>query len=457
MRDWLLRLHHPFRISPEAPPLSDPQTVRRLYERHRWSTFLSVTLGYGIFYVGRINFSVAKKPMLDEGILNATEMGMIGSALLIAYAVGKFANGFLADRSNIRRFMASGLLVIALVNAVLGFQPGFWAFLGLWALNGWFQSVGAPSSIVSLSRWFSPGERGTRYGVWCISHNLGEVVTFLVTSALVSAWGWRMGFFGPAAICAVGGLLLLRFLVDRPEAEGLPPVTVYRNDPAPTEREGQSVGAVQREVLTNPAVWVLGIASAMMYVSRYGVNHWGPLFLQESKGHSLMDSGTVMGIYSFAGLAGSFLSGIISDRFFQARRSLPCFLAGVTQVASLAALALIPPGHLWLDALALTVFGFAMGILVSFLGGLMAIDIVSPRAAGAASGLVGLLSYIGASIQDTVSGRLIDVGRVVQPDGSAVTDFGPTLAFWLGASLLSVLLPLTVWRQVEQARTGGRR
>lgn len=456
MPDWILRLHHPFRISPDAPPLEDPEEIRRRYHRYRWSSFLSVTLGYGIFYVGRINFSVAKKPMLDEGVLNATEMGMIGSALLIAYAVGKFVNGFLADRSNVRRFMSAGLLGIAVVNAVLGFQPGFLAFLGLWAMNGWFQSVGAPSSIVSLSRWFSPGERGTRYGIWCISHNLGEVLTFLVTSAMVSVWGWRMGFWGPALICAAGGLLLARFLIDRPEAEGLPPVTVFRDDPAPTERHGESVGAVQREVLANPAVWVLGLASAMMYVSRYGVNHWGPLFLQESKGHSLMDSGTVMGIYSFARLAGSFLSGILSDRFFQSRRSLPCFLAGLTQVVSLASLALIPPGNLWLDAVALTVFGFAMGILVSFLGGLMAIDIVSPRAAGAASGLVGLLSYIGASIQDTVSGRLIDLGRVVGPDGVAATDFGPTFGFWIGASVLSVLLPLTVWRQVERARTRGR-
>lgn len=449
LRDW-------FRTGPDVPPGdAPPERIHRRYEARRWSVFLSVTIGYGVFYVGRINFSVAKKPMLDEGVLDATQMGMIGSALLIAYAVGKLVNGFLADRANLRRFMSVALLALAAVNLVLGFGPGFLVFLGLWGLNGWFQAAGAPASIVSLSQWFSPRERGSRYGVWCISHNIGEVVTFIFTAFLVSQWGWRWGFWGPALLCAAGALVLFRTLSDRPQTLGLPPVTVYKDDPAPTERADASVGALQGEVLRNPAIWVLGTASALMYVARYGVNNWGVLYLQEGKGYSVLDAGTILAFYAGAGLAGSFFSGIISDRFFQSRRNLPAFLAGLVQVASLFALSIIPPGHLLLDAAALVAFGFAMGILVSFLGGLMAIDIVSPRAAGAAAGVVGLFSYVGAAIQDTVSGWLIDGGRTVSDAGTR-SDFGPVLAFWLGASVLSMLLPLLVWHHADRLRRHGR-
>ncbi len=450
IRDW-------FRTGPDRPPLALPrERERRIYEARRWSVFLSVTIGYGVFYVGRINFGVVKKPMLDEGVLDATQMGVIGSALLITYAVGKALNGFLADRANVARFMPTALMALAAVNAVLGFGPGFLIFAVLWGLNGLFQSAGAPSSIVTLSHWFSPRERGSRYGVWCISHNLGEIVTYAFTAALVSATSWRMGFFGPALVCGLGALVLFRTLSDRPQTLGLPPVTVYRNDPAPTEQPGKSVGSLQIEVLRNPAVWVLGCASALMYVSRYGVNHWGVFYLQEGKGHPLMDAGVIMALYAVAGLAGSFFSGIISDRFFDSRRSLPCFLAGLAQVASLVALHAIPRGHPALDAITLVVFGFAMGILVSFLGGLMAIDIVSPRAAGAASGVVGLFSYIGAAVQDTVSGILIDEARTsAQTLSGAHPDFSSLLAFWIGASVLSVMLPLTVWRKMERARTGA--
>lgn len=449
IRDW-------FRTGPDRPRLALPrERERRIFEAHRWSVFLSVTIGYGVFYVGRINFGVAKKPMLDEGVLDATQMGVIGSALLIAYAAGKALNGFLADRANVARFMPTALLVLALLNAACGFGPGFLAFAGLWAMNGLFQSAGAPSSIVALSHWFGPRERGSRYGIWCISHNLGEVFTYAFTAALVSATSWRAGFFGPALVCGLGAIILFRTLSDRPQTLGLPPVTEYRRDPAPTEQPGKSVGGLQIEVLRNPAVWVLGCASALMYVSRYGVNNWGILYLQEGKGHPLMDAGAIMSLYAGAGLAGSFFSGIISDRFFDSRRSLLCFLAGLAQVASLVALHVIPRGHPALDAITLVVFGFAMGILVSFLGGLMAIDIVSPRAAGAASGVVGLFSYIGAAVQDAVSGILIDQARNgANTLAKAHPDFGPLLSFWIGASVLSLLLPLTVWRRVERARAG---
>jgi OPA family sugar phosphate sensor protein UhpC-like MFS transporter len=456
-----------FRTGPDRPvdPNESPESIRRRYERNRWSVFVSVTLGYGIFYICRLNFSVVKKPMLDENILSATEMGIIGSALLIAYAGGKLVNGFLADRANIRRFMSLGLLMVGLVNVALGFadilksEPvrmllgGSGLFLtvaALWGVNGWFQATGAPGSIVSLSQWFSQKERGSRYGIWCTSHNIGEALTFIITAFLVSHMGWRWGFWGPGLICVGTAFILFKSLADRPRTLGLPLVGDYKNDPSPQAAPTESVGRLQLEVLRNPAVWVLGLASACMYVARYGINNWGVLYLQEGKSYSVMHAGTILAIYSFAGMAGSLASGLLSDYLFNAKRNLPCLLAGLLQIASLIAFFLIPPGHMILDIAAMTVFGFAMGILVSFLGGLMAIDIVSPRAAGAAAGVVGMFSYIGAAIQDTASGVLIDRSREVT-ETATTYDFTGAFWFWIGASILSMLLALLVWNAGDKA------
>lgn len=77
----------------------------------KWSTFLSATFGYGMYYVCRLSLNVVKKPIVDEGIFSETELGIIGSVLFFTYALGKFTNGFLADRSNINRFMTTGLLI----------------------------------------------------------------------------------------------------------------------------------------------------------------------------------------------------------------------------------------------------------------------------------------------------------------------------------------------------------
>ncbi len=154
------------------------------YTRLRWQVFLSATVGYGIYYVCRLSLNVVKKPIVDSGTLTETELGIIGSALFITYAVGKFVNGFLADRVNVRRFMSLGLLAAALVNLILGFSVPSGVFIALWAINGWVQSMGAPAGVVAQSRWIPDKQRGRFYGVWSASHNIGEALTFILVAAV---------------------------------------------------------------------------------------------------------------------------------------------------------------------------------------------------------------------------------------------------------------------------------
>jgi OPA family sugar phosphate sensor protein UhpC-like MFS transporter len=306
--------------------------------------------------------------------------------------------------------------------------------------------------VVALSQWFSPRELGTRYGLWSVSHSIGEGATFAITAALVSAVGWRWGFWGPALVCGAGALVLFRTLSDRPATYGLPPVTDFRHDhpepaAAPAEEpqaDAKSVGRLQLEVLRNPAIWVLGLAGATMSAARYGVNNWGILYLQLGKGYSMAEAGSVLAVYPVAAMAGAALSGIVSDRFFGARRNVPALLMGILVTAALAALKATPAGEPWLDSALLVVFGFNMGGLLTYLGGLMAVDLAPKRAAGAAMGVIGMFAYLGAAIQDTVSGWLVDGGRTVV-DGVETYDFDAMLAFWIGCSVVSILLTLLVW------------
>ena len=144
-----------FKTGPDRPQLTDPKEIKTLYERKRWSVFFSLVIGYGFFYTCRLSLSVAKKPMLDAGLVDAQQLGVIGAALLYVYAFGKFVNGFLSDRANIRRFMSTALMLSAVVNLIFGMTSLFIAFVILWAFNGWFQSVGSAPSVVSLCQWFS--------------------------------------------------------------------------------------------------------------------------------------------------------------------------------------------------------------------------------------------------------------------------------------------------------------
>jgi len=443
-----LRIFSFLRTRPDAPRLSDEALIARRYRAFRWQTFLGITIGYSFFYTCRLSLSVAKQPMIDSGVVSADQLGIIGSALLFTYAFGRFTNGFLADRAHIGRFMATGLLISSVVNLIFGASQVMLLFVALWAVNGWFQSMGSAPSGVNLSHWFSNRERGTRYSIWSMAHSLGEGMTFFVTAAITAWLGWHFAFWAPGSAGVVVALLVLGLLVrDRPQTYGLPPVAEFRDDHGEVKTDtGASVMALQRQVLKNPRVWVLGMASACLYVARYGVNSWMVLYLQKVKGYSLVDAGASLSVLTMVAILGSILAGPISDYFFDARRPPACLIYGLLLISGLTAVYLAPAEQVWVVRAALGLCGFSIGGQLVYLGGLMAIDICPKRAAGAAMGVVGLFSYLGAAIQDLVSGYLIEASKVVQQGGEITYSFSAAFTFWIGAAVVSLCLAVSLWR-----------
>lgn len=440
----LARITHYFETGADKPLMADREEANRQFRARRNRLFIWLIIGYGFFYTCRLSLSVAKAPMLDAHIMSVEQMGVIGSILLYVYAIGKFMNGVLADRANIRRFMSAALLCSAVTNLLFGATSNFYLFAALWALNGWFQSIGSAPSVVSICQWFGQKERGTRYGIWAGAHNLGEGLTFVGTALLVNAFGWRWGFWGPGIACVIVAMFMFRNLGDRPETYGLPGVVANDGETGKKNRSEESIGKLQLAALRRPIVWVLGLSSATMYMTRYGINSWGMLFLQNGKGYELVDAATVMSAYPIFGLLGAVSSGYISDRYFNARRNIPTLIYGLLLPASLIALQLTPPASLYIDAIILGVFGFAIGGLIVFLAGLIAIDLVPDKVVGSVKGIIGLFSYLAAATQDWVSGLLIGSTKDMT-SGSAVYDFDGAFAFWIGAAVVSLLLALVAW------------
>jgi len=233
-------------------------------------------------------------------------------------------------------------------------------------------------------------------------------------------------------------------LADRPQTYGLPHVADYKQDYSAGKPTQESIGKLQLQVLKSPIVWVLGISSALMYICRYAIHSWGPLYLQEVKNYSIIESGFLIGANTVIGLAGAVSSGIISDRLFNSQRNIPTLLYGLLLTGSLMLLYLIPPGHSWLDMLALASFEFSIGGLIVFLAGLIAVDVMPKKAAGAVKGLIGLFSYFAAATQDWISGFLIDSGKTMI-NGKAVYNFDKVFYFWIGASILSLIFASFAW------------
>ena len=251
----------------------------------------------------------------------------------------------------------------------------------------------------------------------------------------------------------LGVVVIMLFLHDTPQSKGLPGVEEMAGE-APQNAKHESTSGLQKMVLKTPAVWILAAASAFMYIARYAINGWGVLFLQEEKGFSMTEATTIISINALLGILGTVLSGWVSDKLFRSDRYIPALIFGVMN--SVALILFMFGGDSWfMNITAMVLFGISIGVLICFLGGLMAVDIVPRQATGAALGVVGAASYVAAGIQDVASGWLIDGRSVISYTYNATTglfdkdiqyDFTPVAIFWIVASVISFLLPVLNWK-----------
>ena len=405
-----------------------------------------------------MSLSVVKQPLIDEGVLTAGQLGVIGSALLFVYAVGKFLNGFIADYCNIRRFMFTGLAVSAAINllmGILGIVNGytaiplsviFFLFAVLWGLNGWMQSMGSPPGVISLSRWFPQSRRGTFYSIFSASPYLGEFISFILTGLIVGAFGWQWGFVVAAAAGGAGALLILLTVSDTPESQGLPSIQqLSGEDVKPVDK--MPTRELQKMIFRHPGIWVIALSSAFIYITKYAIAGWGVLFLQKERAFSLEQATQIIAFSAVFGVLGTVLAGWLSDRVFRSDRIRPAILSGAVSFVALI-LFLFAGGGYVMNVLYVSVFSLSIGVLYCIVAGLMAVDIVPRKATGAALGIVGISSYVAAGLQDITSGYLIQY-NTVRVDGMDVYDFGPVSYFWLAAALVSFILPVMNWKKMK--------
>lgn len=432
-----------------APPITEPAEVDRQYRRWRTRMLWSSTVSYGLYYFTRKNISVALPLLSKELGYTNKQLGVLGSLLYVSYALGKAGFGFIGDLVNPRTFMAVGLAASALVNLVFSVSSGLGTFAALWCANGLFQATGAPPSAKICVRWFSVSERGTKWGIWNISHQAGGGTILVLAGWLAAAFGWRGAFAGPALICLGGALFIYWALRDRPEELGLPPIEVYRNDPeVRAGAEASAVGddtsfarLVLRRVLLNPQLLTVALGSMCVYIVRYGSLDWTTKYLVEVKGQEVEWAGTITSLVEFIGIPGMLLAGWLSDRLFDARRAPISLIYLVALAGAIGLLYLVPPGHPVLDAAAVAAIGFFTYGPQMLLAGVAAADACGARVAAAAVGVTGLMSYIGAIISSLGTGTLIDRNG-----------WGAAFALWAAAALVGALILIPLWRQRGRTR-----
>ncbi|MBN2355114.1 MFS transporter [candidate division KSB1 bacterium] len=449
MIGWMKRYFAPAphrKLHPDAD-------VGRLYPKYRWRTLESTFMGYAIFYLVRNNLSTVAKDI--EGALHY-DHNMVGNILAISalsYGLGKFLMGALSDRSDPRKFMATGLILTALCNFAFGGIASYGVHLLLWALNGFFQGMGWPPCGRSIGHWFSLRERGSIFAVWNVAHNIGGGLAGILAAYAALHFGWQAAFYFPGVIALIASIYIFLRLRDTPQSLGLPPVEVYKNDYSDDEKKH---GLHEQElstnvlfveyILKNKYLWLFAIANFFVYIVRYSMLDWGPMYLREVKHATLSGGGMAVLILEFGGIPSTLLMGWLSDRV-GGRRGMISLLCMIPIFLAFIGIYLNPAGNLGLDMLFLAVVGFFVYPPVMLLG-VSGLDLTSKKAVGTAAGFIGLFGYIGRTVQAKGFGWMADYFGALY--GKEV-GWNMVLYTILACTAISIFLLAFTWRVKPRA------
>jgi sugar phosphate permease len=210
---------------------------------------------------------------------------------------------------------------------------------------------------------------------------------------------------------------------------GLPPVEVYKGEETPQELaeelkapapETRPVLAyepaeppltywqiVVRYILLSPYMWLISFANLSVYVLRYAQLTWGPTFLQESKGFSVVAAGWLSFGSEMGGMAGALVAGFVTDRLFNGRAGRVCVIAMAAMVGAIHLFRIAPASSPMITGSLFVLMGFLLYVPQMLIAA-MAMNLGTKRASAAAVGLTGIIGYGSTIITGVGIGHLVD-------------------------------------------------
>ncbi len=281
-----------------------------------------------LFAINALNFydrhilATVTEPIRKQYGFTDTEMGWLGTAFILLYAVVGVPLGRLADRFNRKRLLSAGLFVWSFLTALSGAAVGFWSLFFTRVGMGVGEAACAPAAASLIGDYFPEARRARAMSVFMLGLPVGAMLSYLGSGWIAQAFGWRAAFF----VAGLPGCLLALATL------------AAMDEPARGAAEIRAVGGRRRAgspyllVLSIPTVWWIILSGALHNFNMYAVASFLPAFLARSHGLDVRQAGFVSGmLLGLAGGAGLFCGGHAAD--VAARRR--------------------PGGRLWLGAMCL--------------------------------------------------------------------------------------------------------
>jgi len=393
--------------------------VARRSHLARWQTVNVILLvfGYAGYYLCRSNLSVTMPLIIRElagrGISASAAqvtMGSIASLGVLAYAIGKFPSGSLADVFGGRRnflFGMGGSIAFTLLFAATGAVP---IFTLAWMGNRLVQSLGWAGAVKITSRWFTFQRYGTVMGIISLSYLFGDAAARQFMGLLIAGGlGWRGVFLTTAAVLALL-LLACSFLRESPSQVGerepsANPDNLFSH--TATNPKSVSLRQLLGPFFRSGVFWLACALSLGTTILRETFNLWTPTYFTQSTGMSVGEAAGTSALFPLFGGISVILCGWLSDRLGRGGRA--GILLGGLSLAGFVLLVMatgaIHDSRTWPVVLVALVGFFVVGPY-SFLGGAVALDFGGKQGSGTASGIIDGVGYLGGVLSGDSMARI---------------------------------------------------
>lgn len=245
-----------------------------------------------------LTISVFIYPLSDELGWSRT---LIAGAAAAGGLVATFTSpiiGRMIDRYGARAVLTASIVVLCISTFVLRWSDVSltvmgatipWVFYIAYATGRViFASPVQIGTSVVVSRWFIR-MRGRTNGMLGLSHSAGMVLFPLIASIVIAQSGWRDAWFVLSVVVFVVALLPVALLIsEQPEDLGLRPDGDVEGE---TDKDVGANGAnsdgfeepdwTSRDAMRTPALWLLALATGMMFFMHAGSNTHAAAFFQD--------------------------------------------------------------------------------------------------------------------------------------------------------------------------------
>jgi MFS family permease len=301
---------------------------------------LGVMVGINFLnYMDRYVLPAVAGRIQAEFRLSDSQVGLLGSAFLLVYALATIPFGIWADRGVRRTVVGVGVTVWSLATLFTGIARSYLQLFLARAVLGVGEGSYYPAGTALLGDYFTKERRGRAMSIWAAGTAVGIAVGFAGGGLIGSRFGWRLAFY----LTAIPGLILamLAFRLREP-LRGAAEVRGPR-----TTAGGQITIATVLGLLRIPSLRATIAAETALFFVLGGAAFWLPTYLTRQFGLGTGAAGTLAGGVLVVGLlAGSLLGGVVADRLTRRRQlasNLSVGLVGFIAGALLVALALLMP------------------------------------------------------------------------------------------------------------------